>query len=216
MKKLSLGIVLLLAAPAFVHADDAALAKCRAIAEAGARLACYDAIPLAAAVATPQAAPPAPAVAGATGTAIPAPVAKVSGASYEASLTATPPPPPTPAPAAKVTAKAYSASVAATPAPVEERAQPSSAKQAEQFGVENVRPKEQLDKIESSIAGPFEGWVPHQRIRLANGQVWQIADDSTHWMSVENPKVVIWRGLLGAYYMNIGTLNQAPRVERVK
>ncbi len=194
MKKSGLGVLLLLAAP-LVHADDAALSKCRAISEAGARLACYDAIPLTSTASAPKAAAGAPAVAGA------APAA-------------------TPAPASKVTAATYSASVAGTPAPVEERTQPtqaaSTAKQAEQFGMEDLRPKDQVQQIESSIAGPFEGWVPHQRIRLTNGQVWQIADDTTHWMSVENPKVVIWRGLFGVFYMNIGTLNQAPRVQRVK
>ncbi len=85
----------------------------------------------------------------------------------------------------------------------------------DRFGLESKQANE-VQQIETSIEGPFEGWVPRQRIRLANGQVWEIADGTTHWMSVDNPKVVIWRGLLGAIYMSIGKLNQSPRVERVK
>lgn len=51
--------VWLLAAPGLGHADDEALRRCRGIAEAAARLACYDALPLPAPGAAPRpAAPP--------------------------------------------------------------------------------------------------------------------------------------------------------------
>ena len=85
-------------------ADDAALHRCRALADAPARLACYDALPLAAAPAAP-----------ATG--------------------------------------------AAT------------------FGMETRQPE--VAAITTHIEGRFEGWQPGSRIRLANGQLWQVSDGST-------------------------------------
>lgn len=74
----------------------------------------------------------------------------------------------------------------------------------------------QLEAIESSIVGEFDGWVPNQRIRLANGQVWRIADGSDEAMSVTNPKVKLERGALGAIYMDIDGARIAPRVKREK
>jgi len=78
MKKLPL--LLLLAAAGATAADDAALQRCRAMAEANARLACYDAIPAgpaAAVLAKPAAQAMAPAAAPA---AVPAPAAAASPA----------------------------------------------------------------------------------------------------------------------------------------
>lgn len=74
----------------------------------------------------------------------------------------------------------------------------------------------QLEAIESSIVGEFDGWVPNQRIRLANGQVWRIADGSDESMSVTNPKVKLERGAMGAIYMDIDGSRVAPRVKREK
>lgn len=51
--------VLVLAAPGLGHADDQALRRCRGVADAAARLACYDALPLPAPGAAPRAAAPA-------------------------------------------------------------------------------------------------------------------------------------------------------------
>ena len=180
MNKLLLaGSTVMLAASTLASADDGDLARCRAITDASARLACYDAIPLAAA---------------------------------------------TRAPAAPVAAPAASAPLAATvatraPAPVEERALPATAAAkpaADQFGLENKPPKDQLQEIITRIDGTFDGWVPNQRIRLANGQVWQIADDTSRWFTFVNPKVTIWRGTFGVFYMNIEGHNQSPRVKRVQ
>lgn len=68
MKKVPFVALLLLASPGLGHADEgAALRRCRGIADAGARLACYDALPL-----------PGPGVSGAQGAAPPAPAAAPS------------------------------------------------------------------------------------------------------------------------------------------
>ncbi|HUR19829.1 MAG TPA: hypothetical protein VMZ90_03420 [Vicinamibacterales bacterium] len=147
-------------------ADDAALRRCRALKEASARLACYDAVPLQApgGPALPQAA------------AQPAPSAA-------------------PQPAAP-------ASPAETP--------------EARFGMERRVAAAELPTIESYIPGPFQGWGPNYRIRLANGQVWQIADDSGRRMDVRDPKVTVRRGALGAFFLDFEGDNRSPRVKRIQ
>jgi hypothetical protein len=130
-------------------ADDAGILRCRAIAESGARLACYDAL--------------------------------VVGAGTKAG-----------SPQAK------------------------PRETVEQFGVAQKDRETPLEAIESTIPGHFEGWNGNERLRLANGQVWQVVDDSKGFHSIDNPKVRIRRGLLGAYYLEIEGTNRSPRVQRVK
>ena len=122
-------------------ADDAALHRCRALADAPARLACYDALPLAAAPAAP-----------ATG--------------------------------------------AAT------------------FGMETRQPE--VAAITTHIEGRFEGWQPGSRIRLANGQLWQVSDGSTGVYDLTNPKVTLRRGALSGFWLEIEGANRSPRVRRVE
>ena len=129
-------------------ADDAALLRCRGIAEASGRLACYDAL----VVPTGE-------------------------------------------------ARAVQGEPQQTP---------------EQFGIEGRASKSELQAIESRIPGRFEGWEPRSRIQLANGQVWQIADDSSRYFYLDNPKVTIRRGVLGAFYLDIEGSNVSARVRRVQ
>ncbi|MBL8521784.1 MAG: hypothetical protein JNK75_14095 [Betaproteobacteria bacterium] len=84
------------------------------------------------------------------------------------------------------------------------------------FGLPPRAPDEALDRIESRIAGRFEGWRANSNIRLANGQVWQVADDSARFLDLENPKVVIRRGALGSFYLEVEGTNHSPRVRRVR
>ena len=86
----------------------------------------------------------------------------------------------------------------------------------QEFGFEHRRETLKTEAIESTIPGRFEGWGPNESIRLANGQVWQVADDSKamHW--IENPKVRIRRGALGAFYLEIEGTNRSPRVRRLQ
>ncbi|MFC0170546.1 hypothetical protein ACFFKC_20950 [Pseudoduganella danionis] len=84
------------------------------------------------------------------------------------------------------------------------------------FGNEHNSPAAKLEFIETSIVGEFDGWVPKQRIRLANGQVWMIADDSQANLDLVNPKVRLEKGMLGVIYMDIEGASTAPRVKRVK
>jgi hypothetical protein len=150
-------LLLLLTVSGAALADDAAILRCRAIAEVPARVACYDAMPL-------------------------------SGA----------------APAAKTPAAAAAAPAAAASA-------------AKDFGLSEAkrRPAAEPNEIESSIVGKFDGWGSRSRFRLANGQLWRVADDSeaSLWER-DNPKVKIVRNALGTMFMEVEGSNLAPRVRR--
>lgn len=161
MKNECLALMLALAAHQTCVADTE-LRACRAIADKTARLACYDALPLAAAAtaATPAA------------KAMPAP---------------------------QTARAAMPAAAASTP--------------AEQFGLSSAQLR-QADTLETEIMGRFEGWRPKQLITLANGQVWRISDDSSAVYNLQNPRVTVRRGVLGAFYLEIEGVNQSPRVRR--
>jgi len=119
------------------------------------------------------------------------------------------------APAAATAAKpgtaAASASTAQTGAPAALPSEPAA-----QFGLAQKDREKPLDAIESTIPGRFEGWGPRERFRLANGQVWQVADDSKGYHDITNPKVRVRRGALGAFYLEIEGTNRSPRVTRVQ
>lgn len=85
------------------------------------------------------------------------------------------------------------------------------------FGlVRQEAPVIELPSIESTIPGHFDGWYPNRRIRLANGQVWQVADGSTRVYDLDNPKVTIRRGVLGAFYLDLTVDNWSIRVRRLE
>ena len=92
----------------------------------------------------------------------------------------------------------------------------AAAPTAQQFGLEQKSAEGAIQAIESHIPGRFEGWAPKSRITLANGQVWEIADDSKAFLNVENPKVRVRRGAIGAFYLEIEKTNRSPRVRRVQ
>jgi hypothetical protein len=73
-----------------------------------------------------------------------------------------------------------------------------------------------LPSIGSYIPGRFEGWGPRERIKLANGQVWQVVDDSSAAMNLMDPKVTVRRGALSAFYLEFEQSNRTARVRRVE
>jgi len=70
--------------------------------------------------------------------------------------------------------------------------------------------------IETGIAGQFTGWWPKDRIKMTNGQVWQISDDSTGAANLTDPKVRIRRGFFGGYTLEIEGVAKAPAVKRLQ
>lgn len=166
-------------------ADDAAMLRCRQVAEGPARLACYDAIPLP--VTVPLSSLPAGALA-------------APGAAGQAA---------SPAVSAPSAASAAAAGVVV--------AAPTRADMEQMFGREPaVFASMRLEALETHIEGDFDGWVPGQRIRLANGQVWKVIDGSDDIMDLHNPKVTVKRGLFGAIFLDIDGAHRNPKVSRVK
>ena len=165
----------LVAATFAAAANEEGLNRCRAIAEAAARLACYDALPLAGSP-TPRAAP--------------APFASAAPA-------ASTPPAPTQAPAAA--------------------APPASRQSLESsFGLEGRTAPAELPSVESHIPGAFDGWSQGSVIRLANGQSWKVMDEGSRRMRLQDPKVRVRRGALGAFYLEFEDHNHSPRVRRLQ
>jgi hypothetical protein len=158
MKALPLSLLLLTSA---ALADDAAITRCRTLADGGARLACYDAI-------------------------------QVGSGPRIATATAAPD------------------LAVATPTPV-------PAREAE-FGIEAKKQRAaEPQAITSTIPGEFEGWGPGAQIRLANGQVWRIADGSQAVLPrMRDPKVTIERNLFGTLFLKVEGTNQSAKVRRVQ
>ena len=147
--KLMVPVLLAVMSMPATAADDGALRQCRVLTDAAARLACYDALPLAA----------------------------------PSTVSATAPPLAAAAPAAA-------------------------------FGL--LPPEEKVQEITSTIPGLFDGWGPRSLIRLANGQVWQVTDDSRGVYALRDPKVRVKRASLGSFVLDIEGANLLPRVRRVE
>ena len=138
-------------------AADADLLRCRALGDAAARVACYDAIPVAATAAA-QATPAGPAATAAVG----------SEANFG------------------LTAK-------------------------------QMRKSDEPSGFQSTLVGTFSGWGPTTVFRLANGQVWRVADNSSASLeSQQAPKVAITRNFFGTVFMEFEGINLSPRVRRVE
>ncbi|MBL8343787.1 MAG: hypothetical protein JNL30_20145 [Rubrivivax sp.] len=85
------------------------------------------------------------------------------------------------------------------------------------FGLPERAAAQQLQFVESTIQGDFDGWTPGARVRLANGQLWEVVDGSTaSYAQQRNPKVRIERGWLGSYFMNVEGVAHIPRVRRLQ
>lgn len=148
---------------------DRAMADCRALTEAGRRLACYDAIPLAAGAAA-------------------------AAANTNAAAAAAP-------------AAGAGAAAAAAVSPAEAAAQ--------RFGMPS-RGDAASNRLDTHIDGIVEGWGPRTQFKLANGQVWEVEDNSSAAIYLRNPKVSVRRGFAGAYYLELEGSNRSPRVRRVR
>jgi hypothetical protein len=97
-------------------------------------------------------------------------------------------------------------------------AAPAAAPAAD-FGRETIKPKPEAQPtaIESTIVGEFAGWRPNMRIKLANGQVWRIVDDSASDLPRSgNQKVRIERNLFGTLFLTVDGSNLSAKVRRVE
>jgi hypothetical protein len=138
-------------------------------------------------------------------------------------LTATP----APAQAARAAAPAALAPAAvAAPAatlqgaaakPALANAMPGAANNAgsSSFGLERAKAAEPQEVV-SRISGLFEGWGARTRIRLANGQVWQVVDGSTAALALNEPRVTVRRALMGDFVLEVEGSNRTAKVKRLE
>ena len=82
------------------------------------------------------------------------------------------------------------------------------------FGLQ--RADEAVQEIASAIPGLFDGWRPGDRIRLANGQLWQVSDDSSAVYQLRDPKVTVRRAAMGTFVLDIEGARRQPRVRRLE
>lgn len=76
---------------------------------------------------------------------------------------------------------------------------------------------EAAEALESQLVGEFSGWEGKAVFRLKNGQIWQQNDTSTRAERPRlEPKVRIFPGLLGAYWMEIEGIKQRVKVKPIK
>jgi hypothetical protein len=57
--------------------------------------------------------------------------------------------------------------------------------------------------------------VQGTRLKLENGQVWEVVDASKAAYSLERPAVRVSRGVLGSFFIEIQGVSRTPRVRRV-
>ncbi len=73
------------------------------------------------------------------------------------------------------------------------------------------------DVITSRLVGTFNGWDGETVFELENGMVWRQAETNLYTVrSVNNPEVVIRRGLFDRWRLQIKGYNKRLTVERVK
>jgi len=84
------------------------------------------------------------------------------------------------------------------------------------FGIEYRAPAGAPEQIQSRILGDFEGWGPRTLLKLENGQVWQVVDDSRAVIDRRDPVVRISRGALGAFIFEVDGRKSSARVKRVE
>ncbi|MFO1250035.1 MAG: hypothetical protein U1E77_02555 [Inhella sp.] len=84
------------------------------------------------------------------------------------------------------------------------------------FGLPSKPVAAGAERIESQFEGVFEGWQPRQRIRLANGQSWQVSEDSSAYMHLKNPRITVRRNAFGAFLMEFEGSNKVVQVKRVE
>ena len=121
-------------------------------------------------------------------------------------------------PQAPPIAPARPAAPASSPPPAAAVPAPSRPPQAApEFGMETRAPAvEPPATMESYIPGRFEGWGGNTRIKLANGQVWQVVDGSSAALNLDNPKVIVRRGMMGGFFLELESTNRSPRVRRLQ
>ncbi|MGD9020931.1 MAG: hypothetical protein PVF46_03985 [Lysobacterales bacterium] len=82
----------------------------------------------------------------------------------------------------------------------------------------NTKDGDPIEDIHSTIVGTFDGWRGKGTVfTLANGMVWQQQDDDTFYIKpVENPEVIVKKGLFSRWELSVAGYGSSIRVKRIK
>ncbi|MBD3666860.1 MAG: hypothetical protein HUJ16_02800, partial [Kangiella sp.] len=103
---------------------------------------------------------------------------------------------------------------AQTPAPKENVV--TKEDRIEEFGKERLREEGKLDSLTATAIGSFHEWKNGLEIELDNGQVWEIVDSRKGYYKIQNPTVIIEKGFMNSYRMQVKGRNQRYSVTRIK
>jgi hypothetical protein len=93
---------------------------------------------------------------------------------------------------------------------------PPAPARADAFGLPQSPAVAEAQTVQSTTVANFFGWGPKEKIRLQNGQLWEVIDGSSGTLGAPNTKVTVRKGLFGAFIMEFEGLNRAPRVRRLE
>ncbi len=85
-----------------------------------------------------------------------------------------------------------------------------------QFGLPQKPKLPELESIESVVVSDFQGWGPNDKIRLQNGQVWEVVDGSSGTITPDMRKVKVRRGAFGSFFLDFEGLTKSPKVRRLQ
>ncbi|MBI2516046.1 MAG: hypothetical protein HYV95_03955 [Opitutae bacterium] len=75
---------------------------------------------------------------------------------------------------------------------------------------------DKAEAFETHIAGDFDGWSGNTTFKLENGQVWQQnGGDSYYGDRQHSPRVKIYPGLFGSYWMDVENVRQRVKVKPI-
>jgi hypothetical protein len=100
--------------------------------------------------------------------------------------------------------------------PAAPAAQAAAADKVKSFGLPQPASGSEPETVQSRVAADFDGWGPNQRIRLENGQVWQVTDGSSGVIRPGRLQVTVRKGALGSFYLDFEGLTKSPKVRRVQ
>lgn len=93
---------------------------------------------------------------------------------------------------------------------------PAAAPAAAEFGKPRTATPEP-ERLEARIRGSFRSWEPGALIPLDNGQVWKVsAGERGYYPAIpDDAEIVITRGLLGSYWLEVKAVGRRIKVRRV-
>lgn len=76
---------------------------------------------------------------------------------------------------------------------------------------------EGAEAVESTLVGDYDGWTGRTNFKLANGQIWQQAAPGQRFDDRRTaPKVKVYPGMMGAYWLEIEGVRERVKVKPIR